>query len=84
MRALLGAVLGLPLAAMLCGLLAAVIPVDWRDWLVLMMLLCLVFWAALIVLAGVASSHWRAGLTLLVANGVTWLLLQTTTLYGGA
>ena len=84
MRALLGGVLGLPLAAMLCGLLAVVSPVDWHDWLVLMMLLCLVFWAALIVLAGVASSHWRAGLTLLVANGLAWLLLQTTTLYGGA
>ena len=50
MRALLGGVLGLPLAAMLCGLLAVVIPVDWHDWLVLMMLLCLVFWAALIVM----------------------------------
>ena len=60
------------------------LPVDWHDWLVLMMLLCLVFWAALIVLAGVASSHWRAGVVLLAANGLAWLLLQTTTLYGGA
>ena len=84
MRALLGGVLGLPLAAMLCGLLAAAMPVDWHDWLVLMMLLCLVFWAALIVLAGVASSHWRAGVVLLAAYGLAWLLLQTTTLYGGA
>ncbi len=84
MRALLGAVLGLPLAVMLCGLLAAVIPADWHDWLVLMLLLCLVFWAALIVIAGIATTHWRAGMALLVANGLAWLLLQTTTLYGGA
>ncbi len=84
MRALLGTVLGLPLAAMLCALLAAVVPADWHDWLVLLFLLCLVLWAGLIVIAGMASTYWRAGVALLVANGAAWLLLQTTTLYGGA
>ncbi|MBF5056330.1 hypothetical protein Y5W_01624 [Alcanivorax sp. 521-1] len=84
MRGLLGAVLGLPLAMMLCGLLAAVLPVNWRDWLVLLMLLSLLVWAVLIVLAGMARTPWRAGIGLVAANGVAWLLLQTTSLYGGA
>ncbi len=84
MRGLLGTVLGLPLAMMLCGLLAAVLPVNWRDWLVLLMLLSLLVWAALIVLAGMARTPWRAGIGLVAANGVAWLLLQTTSLYGGA
>jgi hypothetical protein len=83
MKALLGTVLGLPLAAMLCGLLAALLPLDWHQWLVLLMVLVLVVWAVLIVLTGMARNNWRAGIGLLAANGVAWLLLQTTTLYGG-
>ncbi|GAA5132896.1 hypothetical protein [Alloalcanivorax gelatiniphagus] len=84
MRGLLGTLLGLPLAMMLCGLLAAAVPVDWRQWLVPLMLLSLLVWAALIVLAGLARTPWRLGAGLLVANGLAWLLLQTTSLYGGA
>lgn len=84
MRGLLGTLLGLPLAMMLCGLLAAAVPVDWRQWLVPLMLLSLVIWAVLIVLAGLARRPWRLGAGLLAANGLAWLLLQTTHLYGGA
>ena len=84
MKALLGAVLGLPLAAMLCGLLAAALPFDWHHWLVLLMLLVLVVWAVLIVLSGLARTPWRAGLALVAANGLAWLLLQATSLYGAA
>ena len=84
MRGLLGTLLGLPLAMMLCGLLAAAVPVDWRQWLVPLMLLSLLVWAVLIVLAGLARGPWRLGAGLLVANGLAWLLLQTTSLYGGA
>lgn len=84
MKALLGTVLGLPLAAMLCGLLAAALPFDWHRWLVLLMVLVLVVWALLIVLSGLARTPWRAGIGLVAANGVVWLLLQTTSLYGAA
>ncbi|ASK35678.1 hypothetical protein [Alloalcanivorax mobilis] len=84
MRALLGTVLGLPLAAMLCGLLAATLPLDWHRWLVLLMLLVLMVWAALIVLTGLARTPWRAALGLVLANGLAWLLLQATSLYGAA
>lgn len=81
MRGALGVVLGLPLAMMLCGVLAAMLP-NWRDGLVPLLLLALLTWAGLIVLAGQARTSWRAGIGLLVANGAVWLLLQPTGLYG--
>lgn len=83
MRGALGAALGLPLAMMLCGLLAATLP-DWRGWLVPLLLLGLFIWAGLVVLAGLARTPWHAGIGLLVANGAVWLLLQPIGLYGGA
>ncbi|ERS14333.1 hypothetical protein Q668_10305 [Alcanivorax sp. PN-3] len=84
MRALLGTVLGLPLALMLCGLLAAILPVDWRQWLVLYLLLSVVLWSALITLAALPASHWRTAVWLVAANGVAWIVLQTTGLYGAS
>lgn len=81
-KAVLGTVLGLPLAAMLVGLLAALLPVDWRHWVVLMLVLMVVFWSALIVIAGRGRRVVGVVLGLVAANGLAWLLLQTTSLYG--
>lgn len=83
LKAFLGTVLGLPLAAMLVGLLAALTPVDWRHWVVLILLLVVVVWAVLIVVSGLAGNAWRTGAALVAGNGIVWLLLQTTSLYGG-
>lgn len=84
MRVLLGTVLGLPLALMLCGLMAAIVPVNWRQWLVLYLLLSVVLWSALIMLAALPATHGRAAVWLVAANGAAWILLQTTGLYGAA
>lgn len=83
LKALLGTLFGLPLAAMSMGLLAALVPVDWRRWVVLMPVLTVLLWAALIVIAGGARSVPRAALGLGAANGALWLLLRITPLYGG-
>lgn len=79
-----GAVLlSLPLSVMLVGLLAAVLPVPWSSWLVLMLLIVVTLWMGLAVLAAIPSRIWPGLVGLLVANGVAALLLQATALYGG-
>ncbi|EKF73713.1 hypothetical protein A11A3_12143 [Alcanivorax hongdengensis A-11-3] len=84
MRALFAAALSLPLAIMLMGLLAALVPLPWSSWLVLQMLLAIVLWMVLISLVAIPRRAWPPLVGLLVANGASALLLQATSLYGGA
>lgn len=81
-KAVLGAVLGLPLAAMSVGLLAVVVPMEWQRWVVLMPVLTVLLWSVLIVVAGGARGVARAALGLAAANAALWLFLRTTSLYG--
>ena len=84
MRVLVSFLLALPLAVMLIGLLAAVLPVPWESWLMVMLLGALLLWMLLTVV-GVLPRRAVVGVGLLAgANVLAWLLLQTTSLYGGA
>lgn len=83
MRAFLAFLLSLPLSVMLMGLLAAVVPVPWQSWLVLQLLGVTLLWMLLVVLVALPERTWPPLVALLLMNGVAWMALQTTALYGG-
>ncbi|BAP15449.1 MAG: hypothetical protein AOY29_05675 [Alcanivorax borkumensis] len=83
MRAFWAFVFSLPLSAMLMGLLAALVPVPWQSWLVLQLLGIMLLWMLLVVLVAIPERTWPPLVALLVMNGVAWLALQATALYGG-
>lgn len=83
MRAFLAFLLSLPLSVMLMGLLAAAVPVPWQSWLVLQLLGVTLLWMLLVVLVALPERTWPPLVALLVMNGVAWMVLQTTALYGG-
>ena len=83
MRAFLAFLLSLPLSVMLMGLLAAAVPAPWQSWLVLQLLGGTLLWMLLVVLVALPERTWPPLVTLLVMNGVAWMALQTTALYGG-
>ncbi|KZY38543.1 hypothetical protein A3730_01310 [Alcanivorax sp. HI0044] len=83
MRAFLAFLLSLPLSVMLMGLVAAAVPVPWQSWLVLQLLGVTLLWMLLVVLVALPERTWLPLVALLVMNGVAWMALQTTALYGG-
>ncbi len=83
MRAFLAFLLSLPLSVMLMGLAAAAVPVPWQSWLVLQLLGVTLLWMLLVVLVALPERTWPPLVALLVMNGVAWMVLQTTALYGG-
>ncbi len=82
MRAFLAFLLSLPLSGMLMGLLAASLPVPWQSWLVLQLLGVTLLWMLLVTLVALPERTWPPLVALLVMNGVAWMALQTTALYG--
>ncbi|WP_417215521.1 hypothetical protein [Alcanivorax sp.] len=82
MRAFLALLLSLPLSVMLMGLVAAAVPVPWQSWLVLQLLGVTLLWMLLVVLVALPERTWPPLVALLVMNGVAWMALQTTALYG--
>ena len=68
---------------MLMGLAAAAVPVPWQSWLVLQLLGVTLLWMLLVVLVALPERTWPPLVALLVMNGVAWMALQTTALYGG-
>ncbi|WP_323775252.1 hypothetical protein [Alcanivorax sp.] len=83
MRAFLAFLLSLPLSVMLMGLAAAAVPVPWQSWLVLQLLGVTLLWMLLVVLVALPERTRPPLVALLVMNGVAWMALQTTALYGG-
>lgn len=83
MRAFWALLLSLPLSVMLMGLAAAAVPVPWQSWLVLQLLGVTLLWMLLVVLVALPERTWPPLVTLLVMNGVAWMALQATALYGG-